>query len=253
MYRVILVDDERWVLSDVVHSFPWGQYEFEVVGQTTQAMQAIELVAEEKPDVAFLDIRMPVLSGLDLIPLLREKSPRLLFVLITGHSEFEYARTAVRLSVFDYCLKPVEEREAADLLGRLRSALKQRGELPPFVEIDPEESAGDSFSRLLRHVRGHAFEKLSLEKVAEAYYMNPNYCGHLFKLHTGKTYSQYVRDIRMKTACYLLSHSRLRIGEIAIRVGYDNTQYFTRIFTAAMGDSPRGYRAKNNSVEFVEE
>ncbi len=243
MYRAMLVDNERWVLMDIVQTFPWEEHGFEVVGQTTDALSAISLAKECRPDVAFLDIRMPDLSGLDLIPLLAQSHPDLLFVLITGHSEFQYARRAIQLGVFDYCLKPVEPDYASELLERLGECLTELRDKPPAIP-EGEEVSNDQFALVLQYVKDHMYEKLTLEEVAEKHFMNSNYCGYLFKLTTGKTFSQYVREVKINMACYLLGHTNLRINDIADRIGYGNSNYFTRVFTSSQGISPREYRSQ---------
>lgn len=244
MIKAMVVDNERWALLDIVHSMPWEKHGFEVVGQTVQSVEALDIARQVHPNVAFLDIRMPVLSGLDLIPLLRKEHPNMLFVLVTGHSEFEYAQAAVKMGVFDYCLKPLEEEVGATLLERIKSHFAMQQNAPPSI-LSEEIISCDQFSVLLQYVKEHAFEKLCLEDVAKKHFMNPNYCGYLFKLNTNKTFSQFVRDIRITTACYLLQHSKMRVGEIALRVGYENAHYFSRVFSSETGLSPRDYRLQN--------
>ena len=67
MYSVYLVDDEKWSLCDVLYTFPFAQYGFEVVGQNTNALAALDAIQDLRPDVVFADIRMPSITGLDLI------------------------------------------------------------------------------------------------------------------------------------------------------------------------------------------
>ena len=252
MYRVVLLDDEKWALADVRHVFPFQKYGFEIVGQYTSATAALADIVSLQPDVLFVDIRMPVLSGLDFIRIVSEQLPDLVSIILSGYAEFGYAQSALRLKVFEYCLKPVEEEAAEALLQKLQLHLQQRG--APRASLTANEpdynlSGNRNFSLLLKYVQEHIYERLVLDKLAKRFFINPSYCGQLFKSATGKPFSQYVRDIRLQRACELLEHTRMPITEIAQLTGYDNLHYFTRLFTAKYRLSPREYRNRAQSAQ----
>lgn len=117
MYKVLLVDDERYVLGSLA-SFNWKEHGFDVVGQAGNGMQALERIAELKPDLVFTDIRMPVMNGLELIQSATEKHPNLLFVAVSGYAEFEYAQKALNYGALGYCLKPFNKSEIAGILKK---------------------------------------------------------------------------------------------------------------------------------------
>lgn len=251
MHKVVLVDDEKWTLTDISHTFPFSEYGFEIAGQYTNASLALSEVYEIQPDVLFIDIRMPGISGLTFIQMATEQLPNLVSVIISGYSDFSYAREAIKLRVFDYCLKPVEAKSAEALLQRLKEHLEN---LPTSV-IEKEScneheytlSSNKNFSQLLDYVNHHAFEKIRLERLASMFYINANYCGQLFKKETGKSFPEYVRCIRMKRACELLEQTKMPISDIAFHIGYDDFHYFTRLFVSVFNMSPRRYRAIKQS------
>ena len=242
MYYVYLVDDEKWSLCDVLYTFPFAQYGFEVVGQNTNALAALDAIQDLRPDVVFADIRMPSITGLDLIYMVKQRLPETVFVILSGYAEFDYATDALRMGVFDYCLKPMSEQSARQLLSRLREYLD--GHAEPKEKKEPIPLGGSpQFTALLQYVNDHITEQLVLNELAQRFYINVSYCGELFKNVTGENFTQYVRRCRMQLACDLLKRTSLPLSQVAVRVGYPDLPYFSRIFTSAMGISPSRYRA----------
>lgn len=93
-----------------------------------------------------------------------------------------------------------------------------------------------------RYLDEHYGEELSLSRLAEKYYINAAYLSDLFRRQTGKTYSQYLFDVRMKRAAELLEDGDLRVYDIASLVGFPNTGYFCTVFKRQFGSSPAEYR-----------
>ncbi|WP_028611551.1 response regulator transcription factor [Paenibacillus harenae] len=119
MYSMIIVDDEPWAIRGIRNAFNWNKYGFEITGQFTSAQKAFEFICEKRPDLVFTDIRMPEISGLDLIRMTKEKELDVDFIVVSGFAEFEYAREALRYGALDYCLKPIDIEMADPLLDKL--------------------------------------------------------------------------------------------------------------------------------------
>lgn len=119
MYRVIIVDDEPWAIKGIRNAFDWTKYGFEVTGQFTSAHKALEYICEECPDLVFTDIRMPEISGLDLMKITKEKGLDIEFIIVSGFSEFAYAQEALRYGALDYYLKPIDIDMADQLIEKL--------------------------------------------------------------------------------------------------------------------------------------
>lgn len=126
MYKVILVDDEIWSLEGLAVSFQWEENGFQVIGKYTESLEAVLRIKETYPDVVFTDIRMPDMTGLEMMREIRETNLDTEFIIVSGYAEFEYAREAVRQGAFDYNLKPVDFEEADKLLKRLKDHLDHR-------------------------------------------------------------------------------------------------------------------------------
>lgn len=118
MRRVVLVDDEYWTLQGLEKLFDWQRHGYTVAGAFEDAISALEVIIETEPDLVLTDIRMPGMNGIDMIRKAREAGVRSVFVVISGYSDFEYARGALKLGALDYLLKPVSYEEAEVLLVR---------------------------------------------------------------------------------------------------------------------------------------
>ncbi|OAS14910.1 response regulator [Paenibacillus oryzisoli] len=98
---------------------------------------------------------------------------------------------------------------------------------------------------IMNYVEGLIENKVTLKEVAAKFDFTPNYLGHLFKAETGMGFSDYMNNVRMKRACELLDDPRMKVYEIADKIGYKNVIYFNRSFKQATGMTPRDYRKKN--------
>lgn len=125
MYKVIIVDDEYLVRQRLRFGFEWEKMGYELAGEASNGIEAVELIDRCSPDVAIIDIAMPDLNGLELTKLLRSKGNEMKIVLLTGHSKFEYAREALVEHVYYYMLKPLDEDEFVKTLQELAAQLKE--------------------------------------------------------------------------------------------------------------------------------
>ncbi len=125
MFHILLADDEKMALLSTEHSLPFSAHHMAVTVRTSDSLEALRLLETRFIDAAFLDIRMPGLSGLDIIQKCREQPfcPR--FIVVSGYSDFAYMKQAIQLGAFDYCLKPIQSEEADALLRRLEEELCQ--------------------------------------------------------------------------------------------------------------------------------
>lgn len=122
--RILVADDEeleRRALKRILGGS--GHADLEVL-EAANGQEALDLAASAELDVAFLDIRMPGLDGIEVARRLRESQPSLPLVFLTAHERFDYARSALRLRVEDFLLKPASEPE---VLAALERALGRRG------------------------------------------------------------------------------------------------------------------------------
>ena len=123
---VLIVDDERTLARAIRTFMTEAGYEAEVAGD---AEKALELVESLRPDVVFADVRLPGMSGIDLLRRIREFDPAIPVIIMSAHGTIEGAVEAVKLGAFDYLKKPVDLEELKLLADRAREDAVLRQEL----------------------------------------------------------------------------------------------------------------------------
>lgn len=107
MYQIIILDDELFFRQALVSAFPWQDYNIHVCGEADNGKDGLLLLEQYQPDIAFVDINMPNINGLQFIREGKQRSPHTKYIIISGFSEFSYAQEAVGLGVVKYLLKPL--------------------------------------------------------------------------------------------------------------------------------------------------
>jgi two-component system response regulator YesN len=125
MIEVLLVDDESYVTESLDKTIPWSSLDVHRVYCADSAAAALERLEEQPIDIVVTDIRMPEMDGLELIRIIALKWPNIRCILLTGHSDFEYAKRAIRLQAFDYLLKPVNDDEFMITLSNAIESLRE--------------------------------------------------------------------------------------------------------------------------------
>ncbi|MCD1261174.1 response regulator [Paenibacillus athensensis] len=141
MRQLMIIDDNSVLADDLAHMLPWSTLGIEAVHTAYSAQEALELLSLHSIDVVVTDIRMPGMSGLELIGEIRKSGKRTRCILLSGYADFEYAQMAVQLQSSDYLLKPVADE---DLLAAVQRALD---------DLDREWREISSFQRALYSLR----------------------------------------------------------------------------------------------------
>lgn len=127
LYKVLIVDDEIFVRKGLITIMNECSLEFEICGEAENGEQALALIEELTPELVIVDIRMPVLDGLELIRKVQtEKEHQPLFIILSGYPDFSYAQQALSYNVSEYILKPVDEQELAAALKKIAHTLNQK-------------------------------------------------------------------------------------------------------------------------------
>ncbi|MBD2845520.1 response regulator [Paenibacillus sp. IB182496] len=270
--RVLLVDDETKIVEGLKSMIDWHGNGYVVCGQARNGAEALEAARRLEPELIVTDIRMPRLDGLAMIARWRAEWPEARFMILTGHSDFEYARQAMQYGVRHYVLKPIEEKEVErglrELASDIRAGLDSKQELAALREHSTaysrirarlQETATDEDSlpappsdeerydlahRVRAYIDLHAHEPLTLVQVAERFYVHPHYLSQLFHKKTGQPFLQYLTAVRMEHAKRLLLTTELKVYEISRRVGYEDAKYFSRLFERQVGAKPSVYKAR---------
>ena len=123
MYRVFLIDDEPWVLMGLERLIDWQALGFEIAATFDSSRAAWERLEADPPDVVFADIRMPGLTGLELLRRIRQAKLPVEAVLVSAFADFSYAQEGLRNGAFEYLLKPVQRDQLTACLVKLGERL----------------------------------------------------------------------------------------------------------------------------------
>ena len=239
VFKVLVADDEKLIARSISRRIEESGRNFKVVAQAGTGLEALKLAEEWMPDVVFSDIKMPEMDGIGLIARLQEVNPTILCVIVSGYSDFEYTRAAIRNNAVDYLLKPVNPEELAVLLARLEAVLLAREKtVVPNREVNAEQIV----QKVMIYLRENYSQPVDFASVAEAHAVSAPYLSRLFHEYAGISPSRYLTGYRMEQAKKLLRDSRLSIGEIAARVGYPDPFHFSKAFKNTVGVSPSQFR-----------
>lgn len=128
IYQVLIVDDEEIVCRGLAQFVKWKEHGFEVAGTAYSVDEALSLMKKIHIDIVFTDIRMPEKTGLDMLHILKNEYPEVKSVILSGFSDFTYAREAIRYGAVDYLTKPVNLGEVEALLSRLGAEFTKQQE-----------------------------------------------------------------------------------------------------------------------------
>lgn len=235
MQKVFIADDEMWIVMGLKKLLEKSGKPFSIVGEANNGVTALEEVEEKDPDVLFTDIRMPGLSGLELLEKLKAKGQELKVIFITGYADFEYAQTALRLGAFDYLVKPIDQDKLEEVLDRL---MEGEGESQGMeADVNPT-----TIQRIIQEIKQNYAEDITLTDLARKYGISTSHLSGLIKEELQMSYSEYIAARRVQKAKELLADEKLSIEEIAEQVGYCDYFYFTKVFKKNAGISPSKYR-----------
>ncbi|OKQ00365.1 response regulator [Paenibacillus sp. P46E] len=111
MFKMLIVEDERWEREGLVDFLDWESMGISVVETAADGIEGLDKALEIRPDILITDIQMPGRNGIEMAKLILDKLPEVRIVVLTGYDDFEYAREALRFGAVDYVLKPVGEEE----------------------------------------------------------------------------------------------------------------------------------------------
>ena len=137
MFYAMVIEDSKPIARDIKRQVEAAHPRVRVTAVVYNGLEALQLLKEHPVDLVITDIRMPRMDGLTFIAEAKRLRPQLKFVILSGYSDFDYARQAIQLGVSDYLLKPLVQSELSTILERLVSEIetKRRIELADQIAI----------------------------------------------------------------------------------------------------------------------
>lgn len=258
--KVLIADDEfisRMVVKRMINNFCPSVSE---TGEAEDGEEAVSKAKEINADVVFLDIEMPGLDGIDAAKKIKEWKNSCMIVFLTAFANFQYAKEAVSIGACEYLVKPVAPEELKQVIEKCRQKLgleeKQCSSLTELERkklaektIGNKEAAGALTGRaamimaeVKEYIDLHYMEDLSIDLLAEKFGISVNYLNRIFRNGCGMAVKEYLIHIRVEQAKEYLKKPVLTIRNVGQMVGYEDPNYFTRIFKKKTGMTPAEFR-----------
>jgi len=126
MIKLLIVDDEKIIRETLSKHIPWESLGVRVIGTAQDGLEAYDIIMDEYPDIVITDIKMPGLSGLELLQRIKRLHPEVEFIVLSGYGEFEFAREAMQFGVRHYLLKPFKEALIIQTVKEVIEELSQK-------------------------------------------------------------------------------------------------------------------------------
>jgi two-component system, response regulator YesN len=249
--NILIVDDEPRTRQGLQRTLEnWNPGDFTIL-TAHSGEEVLQISKEKKIHILLSDIRMPEMTGLELLKSIKERGMSPVVIVISAYSEFEYAQEALRLGVVNYLLKPISKQKLIDAVQEAVTVMEKKvraGLIEKVVDskiIDTTtkvNSARDSIREAIAYIDMHLNDEITQKDVAAHVYLNSSYFSVLFKEQVNMNFSEYVTRRRIQRAKELLISTGLPISEIAEESGYKTAKYFIKIFKDLEGMTPSTYR-----------
>lgn len=255
----LLIADDEAVIRRGLLSLDWKSIGITDVYSVANGVEAKELLLSTSIDLVIFDIRMPGFSGLELAQMVKERSMDVAVVLLSGFSEFEYARSAMRYGVYEYLLKPVSPNELMETMHNVMHRLEQkRFEQKLLSQKDEFGEKHDAVSQvnslfvqssntiksILTDIAQNYEQNISLSDLAEKYHFSESYISRKIKKETGYTFVDILNEIRLMCAASLIKTGE-KISDVCEKTGFNDQHYFSQLFKKTFGCTPSNYRNEN--------
>ncbi|MCM3784561.1 response regulator [Neobacillus mesonae] len=179
--RLLIVDDGYYVIEYMKHLLDWGAYGIDQIETTTNSIEARELLHRSRVDILITDIRMPEVSGIDLLQHINEKNLPTKVIFLSGYSQFDYAQQGLRLGALDYLLKPVDKDDVEQAMSKAVKVIRKAQPPQPvswenfdglgylLSLLGENENFRREFDTYGEHFRGRRFCCFKLENFTQAH------------------------------------------------------------------------------------
>ncbi|MBP1566375.1 MAG: response regulator [Oscillospiraceae bacterium] len=237
MYKVMIIDDEKSVRNLLKLTVDWKQLGLEVVGEASSGIEAINIIDELRPDIAFVDIKMPFMDGIEFSKIAIRQYPHMKIIVLTAMNEFEYARQCVGIGVCEYLTKPIVRANVSEALKKVTADLDKSG--IKNHDDEKEKKSDKTFYGGMGNIcdfinENYKNSEINLTYVANKFGFNPSYLSRRFKEETGMSFVDYVTKCRMDKAIELL-HMKTAMYVTAREVGIPDPNYFSKCFKKYTG------------------
>jgi YesN/AraC family two-component response regulator len=252
MFKVVVADDEyleREVIKQIVRQMEGAV----VAGEGNCGELAVMLCAAVRPDLAFLNCGMGAVGGIEAADIIR-RSDRNIAIVLTSADENNFtdrdnAKQILNLGIFECLLKPVRPEKIRDVVlkcgERAGSVSRVSPRMKKQLRFYPDHLMSHEIKRALAFIDDHYKENIRLKYIADRVSLSSYYFSRLFKKEVGVNLSQYILHKRLEVAKRMLEETDQPIVDISVSVGFQEHNYFGKIFKRFTGSTPSEYRKKH--------
>jgi two-component system, response regulator YesN len=227
--KILIVDDEHLEIEQLLFLIH-ERYPAWTVFKAEDAVQAKKILENHSINLALLDIHLPGESGLDLCLYIRDHYDTEC-MMITAYENFQYAKQAIRLHVFDYIVKPIISKEFYLALDRFKDQYGYLDRVSPVVQ------------QVIDIIHKSYSLKLNLKDVAGEVHLSPTYLSRKFSEELGLSFQEYVITFRIEKAKKLLKENPdWTIQQVSEESGFTSLHHFSSTFKKIVKLSPRQYK-----------
>lgn len=154
-FRLVLLDDEEIVTNGIQRVFDLKSLGYDLVGVFNNPLKLLEQIEDLKPDLIITDVKMPQMDGLEFSKQVKKVNSEIELVILSGHDEFSFATTAMKIGVSEYLLKPINKKDFTAMLMDMYKRLEEKHEkknyydsLKDFVEKNYNDFKNNFFLEL---------------------------------------------------------------------------------------------------------
>jgi YesN/AraC family two-component response regulator len=230
---ILIVDDEKEFRDELKCSLD----EYRVL-EACNGQEALKILNKANEiDLAILDVRMPGLSGTEILKIIKRRTPEFKIIILTAFSTKDIAVESLRGQADEYLEKPVNIDKLKEVIEKLLESAKREEELSGS---DIEQK----INRIKRYIERNWLKKVSLEDAAETVDLSPKYLSRVFKDITGTGFMDYKLDVKIGKAKELLTDTGSTISDISDKLGFMTPESFMRIFKKVTKLTPSEFRKK---------
>ena len=237
MYNLLILDDEPLFRQYTRSVIDWQELGFEVF-EADNGKTGIDIVKSRDIALVFADINMPIMDGIEFGKIAKKIKPDIYIVIVSGYGEFEFTKKAIKIGVNDYILKPFSEEEIKDNLDRTYGVIKGLKKKQGLMAENVKAYIALNFTRA----------NLSVSEIARHFYVDSSYIRRVFKKAYNMSITEYILNLRMEKAKELLVENNFKLSVICEKVGFEDYNYFSRVFKRYCGISPKVYEINNKNM-----
>ncbi len=240
--KLLIADDEDPIRNGIAKYIQLHTDRFDKIYLAANGREALDTIFRAKPDIMFLDVQMPMMTGIEVMQEARRADALPYTMILSAYEEFKYCQQALRLGAREYLLKPVRSSGLLQMANRAADELFGGEE---EIQIDSAEEKNVLVELAREYVEEHYYENLMLTDVAQKAGISAGYLSTLFQRQLSRGFVDHLNEIRIEHACAYLRQNYLKTYEIAYKVGFRDEKYFSRVFKKIKGLSPSEYRKQN--------